>query len=171
MKRKLSAGCLAFLVISGGYAAQEKKENPPVTLTLTKVRGVEFFTELVDGPKKVREVILACDVIIDNETGEDITVLSNSSAFDGLSIVLLKEGKELRELSYLHHQSPLSFEKKSYVLKKGKNELDMRFPIIEAPDDWTGLEVRIRGNLPGSKFEGKLASDKKKIERVAELSK
>jgi hypothetical protein len=117
-------------------------------------------------------VILACDAIIDNQTGEELTVLSNFySAFDGLSIELLKEGKELRKLSYLHHQSPFSVEKQSYVLKKGKNELDMRFPIIAAPDDWTGLEVKIFGDLPGSKFEGKLTSDRKKIERVKELSK
>jgi hypothetical protein len=47
----------------------------------------------------------------------------------------------------------------------------MRFPIVEAPEDWTGLEVKIFGDLPGSKFEEKLTSDRKKIERVTELSK
>jgi hypothetical protein len=114
---------VAFLglpIHSGSLEAQEKKENPPVTLTLSKVRGVEFFPEISAGPmkgQKVREVILACDVIIDNQTGEELTVLSNHySAFDCLSIELLKDGKELRKQSYLNHQSLFSLEKRSYVL-------------------------------------------------------
>ena len=165
---RLIVSFLGLLVISGSAAAQEKNEKSAVTLTLTRVRGVEFF----DGPKKVHDVILACDVIIDNQTGEELTVFSNFySAFDGLSIVLLKDGKEVRKQSYLQHQSPLSPKERPYVLKRGKNEMDMRFPIIEAPVDWTGLEVKVFGNLPGSKFEGKLTSGQKKIEKVKELNK
>jgi hypothetical protein len=154
---------------------QEQKEKPAVTLTLIRVRGVEFFSTPLEGPlkgQKVREVVcLACDVVIDNRTGEDLTVFTNYfSAFDGLSVVVLKEGKELRSQSYLDHQSPRA-EKRPYVLKKGKNEKDMRFPIGELPADWARLEVKIIGYLPGSKFEEKLTSDIKKIQPVPDLSK
>ena len=121
--------------------------------------------------QKVRDVILICDVVIDNQTGEDLTIFSNFfSAFDGLNIVLLKEGKELRNQSYLFHQSPMA-EKRPYVLKKGTNDRELRFPISAAPDNWAGLEVKIIGSLPGSKFEEKLISDTKKIQRVTDLSK
>jgi hypothetical protein len=175
MKRTLSAACLVFLFFSASQAeTQEPKKKPAVTLTLVRVRGKEFFSTPLEGPMKgqrVRDVLLACDVVIDNQTGEDLTVLSNFfSAFDGLSIVLLKEGKELRNQSYLVHQSPMG-KKCSYVLKKGKNDGEMRFPIDAAPDNWAGLEVKIIGTLPGSKFEEKLISDTKTIQRVKDLGK
>jgi hypothetical protein len=72
--------------------------------------------------------------------------------------------------SYLFHQSPMA-EKHPYVLKKGKNEGHMRFPISAAPGDWAGLEVKIIGYLPGSKFTEKLTSDTEKIQRVPDLGK
>jgi hypothetical protein len=175
MERTLSAACLVFLSLWPNQAqAQDTQVKPPVTLALSRVRGKEYWTQLGEGPmkgQKIREVIFACDVVIDNQTGEDLTVLSSFfSAFDGLSIVLLKEGKELRDQSYLVHQSPFGPER-PFVLKKGKNEGQLRFPISGAPDDWTRLEVKIRGGLPGSKYEGKLISNAKKIERVTDLSK
>jgi hypothetical protein len=168
--------CPVVVILCAAQAeTQEPKKKPDVTLTLVRVRGVEFFSTPLEGPgkgQKVRDVILACDVVIDNQTGRDITVLSNFfSAFDGLSIVVLKEGKELRNQSYLVHQSP-NAEKRPYVLKKGRNVTDMRFPISDLPADWAGLEVKIIGNLPGSKVEeAELVSETRKIQRVKDLSK
>lgn len=49
--------------------------------------------------------------------------------------------------------------------------MDMRFPISDLPADWAGLEVKIIGYLPGSKFKGKLISETKKIQRVADFNK
>lgn len=124
MKRVLSITCLIILMLCASQAeTQERKEKPAVTLTLIRVRGVESFATLGEGPRagqKVRNVVLACDVAIDNQTGEDLTVLSHYfSAFDGLSVVVLKDGKELRSRSYLGHQSPHK-EIRPYVLRKGK---------------------------------------------------
>jgi hypothetical protein len=175
MKRTLNITCLTVLILCATQAeTQEPKKKPAVTLTLVRVRGVEFFSTPLEGPmkgQKVRDVILACDVVIDNQTGDDLTVFSNFfSAFDGLSIVVFKEGKELPSQSYFFHQSPMA-EKRPYVLKKGKNEKDMRFPISGLPADWAGMEVKIVGSLPGSKFEENLVSETKKIQRVKDLSK
>ncbi len=176
MKQMLSVACLVTLILCAGPAeTQEPKAKPAVTLSLLKVRGVEFFSTPLEGPmkgQKVREVVLACDVVLDNPTGEDLTVLSNfSSAFDGLSIVVLKEGKELRTQSYISHQAPFSIEKRPHVLKKGKNNAHLRFPISAAPDDWANLEVSLIGDLPDSKFDGNLTSNTKKVEKVADLNK
>lgn len=177
MKRTLTTTCLVLLIL---FASQvqalepEEEETPAVTLTLARVRGVEYFSMPLEGPlkgQKVREALLACDVVIDNRTGGDLTVLSNFfSAFDGLGIVLLKEGKVLREQSYLYHQSPM-YEKRPYVLKRGKNKGQMRFPIFAAPQDWADLEVKIVGGLPGSRFTGTLSSETKEIQRVAEFER
>jgi hypothetical protein len=138
MKRMLSLAWLGVLILCATQAeTQEPKKKPAVTLTLVRVQGVEFYSTPLEGPlkgQKVRDVILGCDVVIDNQAGEDLTVLSNFfSAFDGLSVVVLKEGKELRSQSYLAHQSPFSVEKRPHVLKKGNNEGHMRFPISAAP--------------------------------------
>ncbi len=167
MKHTLTAACVVLLIICASQAeTQEPKQKPSVTLTLTRVRGAEFFSMPLEGPmkgEKVRAAVLACEVVIDNQTGEDLTVFSNFfSSFDGLHIVLLKEGKELRNQSYLFHQSPMA-EKRPYVLKKGKNEGHLRFPLSAAPEDWAGLEVKIVGCLPGSKFEGKLTPKQRKF--------
>ncbi len=107
-------------------------------------------------------------MVIDNQTGEDLTVQSNFfSAFDGLSMLLLKDGMKVAEQSYLYHQSPYSADPRPFILKKGKNQKDMRFPFRLPPEDWAGLQAKMVGDLPGSKFKGKLESNTIKIQRVA----
>lgn len=175
MKHTSFVFCLLLLLLCSSVAeTQEQKEKPTVTLNLARVRGIEHFSTPLEGPRKgqqVRTVIMACDVIIDNQTGAELTVLSNFfSAFDGLSVVVLKEGKELKSQHYLFHQSP-NFRERPHILKIGKTERDMRFPVGDLPANWAGLEVEITGYLPGSKFEQKLTSGKKKIQSVADFGK
>jgi len=107
--------------------------------------------------------------VIDNQTGEDLTVHSNfASAFDGLSVQILRDGRKVGERHYTLHQSPFS-EPRPFVLKQGKTQKDMRIPFRLAPADWAGLQARLVGGLPGSTFKGKLASKPVPIERVTSL--
>ena len=171
MKRiSVATSLFLFVLLVNQSHAHDPQAKPSVTLTLTRVRGEEIYSTLLEGPKKgqrVRDVLLACDVVIDNQTGDDLTVLSNFfSAFDGLQIELIKDGKVLRTQSYLQHQSPLAAKQRPYLLKVGRNERQLRFPISAAPDEWARLEVKLSGNLPGSKFQQGLTSDVKKIDPV-----
>ncbi len=142
-------------------------------MTVSRVRGWKFAGTELEGEfagKKVPYVLMVCEVVLDNRTGEDLVVSSHfHSAFDGLGLVLLREGQKVVEQSYLHHQSPYSIEPSPFVLKKGKNHGDMRFPIRLPPADWGGLQAQIIGSLPGSKFAGKLAANIVPVQRVADL--
>src|SRR5262245_56451457 len=86
--------------------------TPRVTLTVARIRGAEYAAKQLEGELKgqeVRFVVLACDAVIDNQTGADLTVHSNfASAFDGLSVQILRDGKKVGERHYTHHQSPFS---------------------------------------------------------------
>ena len=74
----------------------------------------------------------------------------------------------MAEQSYLFHQSPYSADPRPFILKKGKNQKDMRIPFWLLPEDWAGLQAKLVGDLPGSKFKGKLESNTIKIQRVAQ---
>ena len=152
---------------------QGVKKAPEVELKLVRVRGLEYTAVHLEGPlkgQKVRHVIFACDVVLENDTGEDLTVLSSFfSAFDGLSLVLLRDGKKVSEQSYLAHQSPMA-EQQPYLLRKGKNEADLRFPIGPIAEDWAKLQVRLVGDLPGSRFGEKLESNVVNVQKVDDLA-
>src|SRR5262245_12205040 len=98
-----------FLLLAEGPSAADPTK-PAVTLTVTRVRGLEYTVKELEGERKgqqVRYVILACDAVIDNKTGEDLTVLSSFySAFDGLGVQILRDGKVVGDQAYLGHQSP-----------------------------------------------------------------
>src|SRR5439155_1026842 len=105
----LLSGVILALFPSGGPGMADPPK-PKVTLTVTQIRGYEFSTMEAEGElkgKEVRYLLLACDALIDNETGEELTVTSSfSSAFDGLSLQILRGGRKVGEQPYVMHQSP-----------------------------------------------------------------
>src|SRR5262249_53164085 len=132
------------------------KPQPAVTLTLVRVRGMEFKSIHLEGEfkgKEVRSVVFACDVILDNNSGDDLTIQSRFfSAFDGLSLVVLQDGKPIHDRAYIFHQSPLG-EPRAYTLKKGKNAFEMRIPVEPMAENWPKLHAKVVGTLPESKFK------------------
>jgi len=162
----------AILFACAGCKSNEKKveKEPEVSLTITKVRAYEYFSTELEGEFKdqeVKNILVACDVVLDNQTGEDLTVQSNfSSAMDYFDLQLLRDNKAVAVVSYIEHQSPSSPGGKLFVLKQGENETELRFPMRVSPEDWADLEVRLKGSLPGSKFKGALQSNKLPIQRV-----
>jgi hypothetical protein len=151
-------------------ASMDDPTKPRVTLSVTRVRGVEYNVTEAEGElkgQKVRYVTLSCDAVIDNQTGDDLTVHSSFySAFDGLSVQILRDGKKVGEQHYTLHQSPFSPNPRPFVLMKGKNNRDMRIPFRLPPEDWAKLEARLVGELPGSTFTGRLESKAVQIHRV-----
>ena len=71
---------------------------------------------------------------------------------------LVRDGKTVGEQHYLAHQSPASPDPRPFVLKKGRNEKDVRIDFRLPPEDWAKLQARLVGGLPGSTFKGKLES-------------
>jgi hypothetical protein len=168
----LLSGAILVLLPAGG-PSRDDPTKVRVTLTVTRIRGVEHSAKELEGEFKgqeVRYVVLACDAVIDNQTGEDLTVTSSFfSAFDGLSVQLLRDGRKVGEQHYTAHQSPGSPDPRSFVLKKGKNPKDMRILFRLPPADWAGLRARLVGGLPGSTFQGKLESNAVNIQRVTDF--
>ncbi len=142
-----------------------------VSLTLVRVQGEEYASIHQEGPfkgQKVRNVRFDCDVVLDNQTGEALTVLSPcSSAYDGLSLVILRDGQKILEQSYLLHQSPMA-QPRAYPLEKGKNEAQLRFPIGPIGEDWTRWQVKLVGTLPGSKWQKPLESNSVAVQKMPE---
>ena len=167
--------CAILLLFAVDGASNEPGKNvAKVTLTVTKVRAVEYFSTALEGEfngMKIRNVLMACDVVIDNQTGEDLTIQSNfSSAIDYLTLELLRGDKIIVEEHYISHLSPSSSDGKPFVLKKGKTLAEMRFPIRLPPKDWPQLQARLYGFLPGSNYKGVLESNKLKVRRVVDLN-
>jgi hypothetical protein len=164
---------ISLVLVAAGAGAQDAKKAADVTLTITRVRGHEYSVKELEGElkgKMVRYVLFSVDVVLDNQTGDELTVNSNFySAFDGLRLVLLREGKNVAEQAYIHHQSPFSFDGRPFVLKKGKNQHDLRVPMRLPPEDWAKLDAKVVGDLPGSKFKGKLESNLIRIQRVKDF--
>ncbi len=163
-----------LLSLAADRASAERGKNAPkVTLTITRVRAYEFSSTELEGEfkgKKVRNVLMACDVVVDNQTGENLIVHSNfSSALDYLDLELFRDGKRVVHESYNTHLSPTSLDGKPFLLKKGTTRTEMRFPIRLPPKDWSQLQARLQGSLPGSKFKGTLESNKMNINRVVDF--
>jgi hypothetical protein len=176
---KLLAGkfCLLYfgaflLMFPSQGAGQDDPTKPRVTLTVTRIRGLEYSVKELEGELKgqnVRHVTLACDAVIDNQTGEELLVQSSLySAFDGLSVQILRDGRKVGEQRYSSHQSPTGAIR-FFILKKGKNEKELRIPFRLPPEDWAKLQARLVGDLPGSAFKGKLESKSVPIQRVETL--
>ena len=164
----LIAGAILALP-SGGQSANDPTKRR-VTLTVTSVKGLQYLARELEGElagKDVRFVILACAVVIDNQTGEDLTVHSCFfSAFDGLSVQILRDGRKVGEQCYTSHQSPYTPDPRPFILNKGKNEKELRIPFRLPPEDWAKLQAKLVGDLPGSTFKGKLESKAIDIQRV-----
>ena len=180
MKLSASLFCALFIspttlvVLPARGPSMDDATKPKVTLTVTRIRGLEYSAKELEGDmkgKQVRFVVLACDAVIDNQTGEDLTVESSfSSAFDGLSVQILRDGRKVAEQHYTVHQSPASPDPRPFVLKKGKNVKEMRVPFRLPPEDWVKLQAKLVGTLPASSFKGKLESKAVGIQEVADLN-
>jgi hypothetical protein len=161
-------GVGVLLLLSGASDGQDAKKSTGVTLTLVRVRAQEFWSTPLEGEhagKKLRNVLFAFDVILDNQTGEDLDVYSHFfSPFDGLSMILLRDGNKAYEQAYMHHQSPQSRDSRPHILKKGKTERQLRIPVVGSMTaDWMTFEAKLVGTLPGSKYKGKLESKTMKV--------
>jgi len=135
-------------------ATKERAEKAPkISLTLNRVRGWKFEDE----------VLMVCDVVIDNQTGEDLIIYSSCfSAFDGLTLLLLKDGGIVVRQGYTFHQTGGG--RRPYLIKKGKNQKEIRIPIHKLPLNLADLQAKIVGNLPGCKVDVNLESKPVKIE-------
>lgn len=127
------------------------EEKEPVALALPRVEANQLSGE----------VLFICDAVIDNRTGSQLTVKSHFySAFDGLELVVMDEaGRELAQQSYLRHQSLCSLKPRSFPLREGRNEEDLRFPVPGLPPNQKVYRVRLVGSLPGSDYAGSLGSN------------
>ena len=81
-----------------------------LTLRITKARGSEYSVLEMEGENKgeeVRFVLVACDLLVDNETGADLNVQSHfHSALDYLTLQLLRDGEVVTAVDYINHLSP-----------------------------------------------------------------
>ena len=155
-------------------SAANRAQAGEVSLTVTRVRGCEQTATELEGDQKGKEVqyaLIACDLEVDNQTGEDLTVQSNFfSALDYLTLQLLRGDKVVAEERFTSHLSPSTSDGKPFVLKQGKTRDQLRFPVRLPPKDWAGLQIRLVGSLPGSNFKGALVSNKAEIRRVEDLN-
>lgn len=110
-------------------------------------------------------VSLACTAVIDNRTGEPLTVMSSFfSSFDGLHLVIMDAtGQQLVRQSYLFHQSPYSPTKRPFTLPPGSTTKELRFPIYDIPSTIKLVRLRLEGTLPGSAYSGGLTSNVVKV--------
>jgi len=132
------------------------KATDPVSITVSSAKGFAYGDNL----------LLKCEVVVDNQTGEDLTVLSRHlSAYDGLKLEIVRDGNTVIEKSY----PPACLEgseTRPHTLPQGKNQKFMVFRLYLPPADWDKLEVRIVGDLPGSAYKGTLQSNLVKVQRV-----
>jgi hypothetical protein len=107
------------------------------------------------------EVLLICRVVLDNQTGQELTVHSHFfSAFDGLELVVLdKNGRRLVRQGYTVHQSPYSATPQPFLLKKGRNERELGFPVSKIPKGLQEVRVQLKGTLPDSAYDKMLSSN------------
>src|SRR4051812_12434859 len=107
-------------------------EKPDFDLTLTKAAAQRF-----DGDN----LVVICDVVLDNRAGKDVKVRSNfGSAFDGLVVVVRDEkGKLLVTQPYSLHRAPYR-DVIDCPLKPGENKHEVRFPI-KLPADVKTIRV------------------------------
>ncbi|MBN1769662.1 MAG: hypothetical protein JXB32_00255 [Deltaproteobacteria bacterium] len=106
------------------------------------------------------DLLVRCAATLHNDTGRELTVRTNfHSAFDGLSIVLLRpDGSELARQAYNYHQSPYA-EDQAIPLPPGPTTEELGFPLRDLPRDLEGVRARLEGGLPGTEFPDGLASD------------
>lgn len=107
------------------------------------------------------DVLFICEAVIDNATGAELTVQSHyDSAFDGLDLVVMDErGRKLAQQPYVHHQSLFSAEGRGFVLARGENRRELRFPVSGLPWKRGGYRVLLVGQLPGSDYCDTLCSN------------
>jgi len=148
--RTVTLAVLAILVAGHTWViGQEGK--PAVSLLLSKATA----------ERREQDTLFRCDAVLDNATGNDLTVRSNfSSVFDGLELVVTTtEGKILAQQGYTWHQSPFAPPGRSFKLKQGPTQGALGFPLRDLPVETKTLKVRLVGTLPGSDYRHILSSE------------
>jgi len=107
-------------------------------------------------------VTINCKVVIDNQTGAPLTVMSSFySAFDGLWILASDpSSKEIVRQPSTAIQSPFTFiDKRPFPLPNGRTTNEsLGSAIFGIPATNTSVRVRLEGTLPQSAFTGSLTS-------------
>lgn len=149
LKAMVSAVAVGLGVTAVGAGGPDDK--PRVDLTLTKVMAERFN----DG-----DVLVICDVVLDNQTGRGLKVRSNfTSPFDGLMIVVRDEkGKLILRQGHTWHQAPFAPPGREFPLQTGENKGELRFPL-RLPADMKNIRVMLVGTLPGSGYDELIYTD------------
>ena len=139
---------LAMLV---GNASRADEQKPGVSLILSKVTAERWE----------QETVFRCQVTLDNDTSQDLSVISNFySAFDGLELVVTNaHGKVLLQQHYLSHQSPSTPDGREFVVKRGKTTDTIVFPVRSFGTVGDSIRVRVVGTLPRSSYRRILSTD------------
>ncbi len=143
------------LLTSAALRADEKR--PAVSLILLKATAEKQGED---------DVWFRCQVVLDNESGDPLTVNSNfGSAFDGLEIVVTDiAGKVLLQQPYTYHQSPYSPDAgRKFTLARGKTKTELLFTVSTFGASDKPVKVRLVGMLPGSAFYRILSTDTLKV--------
>jgi hypothetical protein len=149
------AACIAAGIAVPASPAADPE--PLVSLLISKVTAKPV------GP----DILVTCEVTIDNDTGRDLTVRSGFfSTFDGLEIVVTnREGKVLTQKAYMEHQAVYKlFDGRDFPLNQGKTVKELKFPLDDLPKGTRSLRVRLVGTLPGSTKKRILSSETLAVE-------
>jgi hypothetical protein len=161
---------LAPLALVALVACDARSPEPPrqstapsaTTTAPSSAKGVTVSLEKVGFTRSEHDILVTCDVVLTNNSGGSLRVLSNfGSAFDGLVLVVTAGAREVVRQPYVFHQSRCA-EDQSFELAAGRNAKTLVFPIqVELPPDGGGLagmsgqvSVQIVGDLRGTPFAG-----------------
>src|SRR5207237_2272942 len=130
--------CAAVIGLAATVAPADAPDGKPgCDLTLAKATAQRF-----DGG----QVIVICEVVLDNRTGRELKVRSTfSSAFDGQALYVRDDkGKLLLRRPYIWHQAPFAPPGREFPLKPGENKAELRFPV-DLPADVKAIRVSLAG--------------------------
>ena len=150
---RLSGIVTALSLALNGSLLLAEMPNELTRLTLAKATVERSGTDIT----------FCCKAVLINKTNSVLKVKSTCySAFDGLELVIFgNEGELLLRQLYVYHQSPFSSDGRWFLLKRGENRKELRFPILakNIPKDTKRLRVLLLGTLRDSQFQGILCSN------------
>lgn len=126
----------------------------------TPGRFVSLVLVRASAEREGHDTLFQCKAILDNATGKELRTHSNFfSVFDGLELVVTTpQGTTVAQEPYTFHQSPSSASGKDFILKPGRTESQLVFPIADLPPGVQAVRVRLVGALPGSDYPRILSS-------------
>ena len=148
------AWCLMLWVGVTGSPAAEKEV--PVSLKLLEATAEKFD----DG-----KLLISCRVLLDNRTGDEITVTSNfGSPFDGIEIILSDtEGKVITRQGYTFHQSPYGPKPQEIEVQPGRTAATLVFPLTFKGKVGMKFGVQLSGLLQNSGPKVLLATERAEL--------